>query len=40
MTCSNCGGEMNGSDVLSYCRGFAAAGGDAKEVWPEFTEGE
>jgi hypothetical protein len=35
-TCLWCGGSISNSDLLSYCRGFAAAGGDPNVVYPEW----
>jgi hypothetical protein len=31
--CEQCGGRMQVDQVLAYCDGFAAAGGDARAVW-------
>lgn len=33
-TCLNCGGEMNGGDVLYYIAGYEAAGGDCNDIYP------
>ena len=34
MTCLNCGGEIDGPELLSYVRGYEAAGGDGEDIWP------
>lgn len=34
--CENCGGEADAGLVLSYCRGFKAAGGDPCLVCENF----
>lgn len=32
--CTRCGGGMRAGDVLAYCAGYQAAGGDpARDVW-------
>ena len=36
MTCDNCGGEINYTQVNQYMRGYIAAGGNPSEVWAEF----
>lgn len=34
ITCRECGGEIGGPELLYYCRGYAAAGGDPGKIWP------
>jgi len=38
-TCEQCGGRMQVDQVLAYCDGFAAAGGDARAVWAPWQAG-
>lgn len=33
-TCLNCGGKMNGGDVLYYIAGYEAAGGSCDDIYP------
>jgi len=35
-TCAACGGLLDAGDVLAYCRGFKAAGGDPRVIWAPF----
>lgn len=34
--CQSCGGRMDAGQVLAYCEGFKAAGGDPTAVWPPY----
>ena len=34
--CFHCKGKMDIGSVLSYCQGFEAAGGNAREIWGEW----
>lgn len=38
LTCESCGGTIYLTDVGNYIRGYQAAGGDARDVWPAWTE--
>lgn len=38
--CIECGGEMRRTDVLVYADGYAAAGGDRSDIWPQMWPGE
>lgn len=35
--CADCGGRMPAGDVLAYCDGFRAAGGDPRAVWASWA---
>lgn len=37
--CANCGGEMNDRDIITYARGYKAAGGNPDDVG-KFYNGE
>ena len=34
LTCTRCGGEMRLTDIATYLRGYAAAGGNPEDVLP------
>ena len=34
LTCKRCAGQIDGPELLSYVRGYAAAGGNPDDVWP------
>lgn len=36
LTCQNCGGWLKVNDILRYCQGYVAAGGDAGKIFPGF----
>lgn len=36
VTCQNCGGFMNATDILPYAQGYKAAGGNPNEVVTNF----
>lgn len=38
--CESCGGELSLTDILSYVKGYQAAGGNAADVWPEWVKGK
>lgn len=38
MTCLECGGTLTPSDILTYARGYAAAGGKLEDIWPALKE--
>lgn len=38
LTCTRCFGEMSATDAVMYCRGYAAAGRDPHDIWPELEK--
>jgi hypothetical protein len=37
MFCLECGGELGLRNVGDYIRGYAAAGGNSADIWPEWN---
>lgn len=37
LTCLNCKGRMNLIEIGNYVRGYKAAGGNPKDVWPDWA---
>jgi len=35
--CLNCGGKINGEDILTYVQGYIAAGGDPTDIVPDWN---
>lgn len=33
-TCLECGGQMKGTDIMSYIQGYEAAGGHCDDIFP------
>lgn len=38
LVCSNCGGAMDGGKVSAYIAGYVAAGGNYRDVYPNYLK--
>lgn len=38
VTCVLCGGSLTSVDAYHYTDGYVAAGGDANDIWPGYSE--